>query len=63
MYSADFKDPICISRKNLKKAKPENVKRLARWLKLDIDGMSDAQIVKLVWWRITRHHKRRVEDL
>lgn len=63
MYSADFKEPLCISKKNLKKAKPENVKRLARWLGLHIDGMSDRQIVKLVWWRITRHHKRRVEDL
>lgn len=42
----------------LKKAKPENVVRLAKWLKLDIDGMSHRHIVKLVKWRITRHKKR-----
>lgn len=38
----------------LKKAKPENVIRLAKWLKLDIDGMSISQIIRLIRWRITR---------
>jgi len=63
MYSVDYKEPLCISKNNLKKAKIENVKRLAKWLKLDIEGMSDRQIIKLVWWRITKHHKRIVEDI
>lgn len=39
---------------NLKKAKPENVIRLAKFLKLNIDGMSMRQIIKLVYWRIRR---------
>ena len=37
---------------NLKKAKPENVIRLARFLKLRIQGMSIGQIIRLVHWRI-----------
>ena len=38
----------------LKKANPENILRLAKWLRLHVDGMSYNQIVKLVKWRITR---------
>lgn len=41
-------------RSTLLKAKPENVVRLAHYLKLHIDGMSIRQIAKLVYWRITR---------
>ena len=45
---------MAISRADLKKAKPENVIRLAKWLKLNIEGMSIRQIIQLVYWRITR---------
>ena len=45
---------MAITIAQLKKAKPENVIRLAKWLKLDIEGMSIQQIIKLVRWRITR---------
>jgi len=44
---------------HLKKAKSENVIRLARWLKLHIDNMSMRQIIKLVYWRITRNPNSR----
>ena len=53
MYSANYKKR-CITKADLKKAKPENLLRLANWLKLYTDGMSHRQIAKLVWWRITR---------
>ena len=43
-----------ITTKQLKKAKPENVIRLSKWLKLDIEGMSLRQVIKLIRWRITR---------
>lgn len=43
---------------HLKKAKPENVIRLAKWLKLHIEGMSIEQIIRLVYWRITRGKTR-----
>jgi hypothetical protein len=42
----------------LMKAKPENLKRLANFLKLKTDGMSHRQIVKLVRWLLTRREKR-----
>lgn len=38
----------------LKKAKPENLLRLARSLKLNTEGMSHRQIARLIRWRITR---------
>ena len=41
-------------RGTLFKAKPDYVVRLARYLKLHIDGMSHRHIAKLVYWRITR---------
>jgi hypothetical protein len=44
--------------KHLKRAKPESVIRLANWLKLRIDGMSNRQIIKLVNWRLSRYEKR-----
>lgn len=43
-----------IMRRHLRKAKPENLLRLARSLKLRVEGMSHRQIVSLVYWRITR---------
>jgi hypothetical protein len=42
----------------LKKAKPENLLRLARFLSLRTDGMSHRQVAKLVRWRITRPSHR-----
>lgn len=38
----------------LRKAKPEDVLRLAKWLRLRINGMSYNQILKLIKWRTTR---------
>jgi len=40
------------------RAKPENVKRLANFLKLRTDGMSHRQTVKLIRWLLTRRDKR-----
>jgi uncharacterized protein YoaH (UPF0181 family) len=45
-----------IKKRHLKETKPENVIRLAKWLKLRIDGMSTKQIIALVAWRL---HKNR----
>ena len=45
-----------MKKSELKYAKPENVIRLARYLKLNIEGMSNRQIIKLVYWRL---HKNR----
>ena len=45
---------MSITKEQLRKARPENVIRLAKWLKLDIEGMSIKQIINLVRWRITR---------
>ncbi len=43
----------------LKRAKPDDLKRLARWLRLrDIDEMSHRQLAKLVHWLLTRREKR-----
>jgi hypothetical protein len=41
--------------KHLREAKLENVIRLAKWLKLNIEGMSIKQIIRLVYWKITRN--------
>lgn len=38
----------------LKKAKRENVIRLAKALNLKVEGMSHGQIARLVHWRVTR---------
>jgi hypothetical protein len=43
-----------LSKHSLREARPENLSRLARFLRLRIDDMSHNQIVKLVYWRITR---------
>jgi len=45
---------IKMEKRWLKNAKPENVVRLAKWLKLEISGMSHRQIIKLVKWRCNR---------
>lgn len=45
-----------MKKSTIKKAKPENIIRLARWLRLRIDGMSIRQIINLVAWRL---HKNR----
>jgi len=55
MFLAEYKKR-CITKSDLKKSKPENLIRLANWLKLHIEGMSHRQIAKLVWWRITREY-------
>lgn len=48
------KPTLHISRAQLRKAKPENVLRLAHWLNLNVDNMSIRQVIRLVYWRITR---------
>jgi hypothetical protein len=50
---------IRLEKRHLKRSKPENLKRFARWLKLrDIDEMSHRQLANLVFWLITRKEKR-----
>jgi hypothetical protein len=48
-----------MKRSTLKAAKPEDVVRLAKWLKLRIDGMKHKQIVSLVYWLLSREEKRK----
>jgi hypothetical protein len=48
-----------IMRRHLRKAKHENLLRLASFLKLRVDGMSHRQISSLVYWRITRNQMNR----
>lgn len=43
------------SRSDLKRAKPEDVARLAKYLRLHVDGMSHRQIVALIMWRLHRN--------
>lgn len=38
----------------LKKTDAQNVRRLAKWLRLKTQGMSISQIIKLVKWRVSR---------
>lgn len=45
---------MIIKRGLLKKAKPENVIRLAIYLKLYINKMSINQIIGLIYWRLSR---------
>ncbi len=42
-------------RSELMKAKPEALVRLAKFLKLDVEGMSHRQISKLIMWRLHRN--------
>ena len=45
---------MLIKIEHLKKAKPENVIRLARWLKLNIEGLNIEQIINLVYYRFVK---------
>lgn len=45
--------------RHLKKARFENLLRLARSLHLDTEGMSHGQVARLVYWRITRNGENR----
>jgi len=48
-----------IRRRHLKRARPEDVRRLARWLKVkNIDQMSDRQLISFLHWLFTRREKR-----
>jgi len=48
-----------VARRHLKKARPENVRRLAKWLKVGrLDEMSDRQLVKFLDWLFKRPEKR-----
>ena len=46
-----------MKKSTLRKAKPEDVVRLAKYLKLRIDGMSHRQIISLVCWLLSRREK------
>lgn len=46
-----------MKRSTLKKSKPENVIRFAKWLKLRIDGMSIKQVITLIVWRLHKNRK------
>jgi len=47
-----------ITKQNLKKAKFEDVLRLAKWFRLNISFMSNDQIINLVYWRASRKEYR-----
>lgn len=48
-----------IRKRHLTRARPEDVRRLARWLKVrDIDTMSDRQLCRFLHWLFTRREKR-----
>lgn len=51
---------IRLEKRHLKRAKHDDVKRLANWLglKYNIDTMSQRQLANLVFWLITRRDKR-----
>lgn len=38
--------------------KKSDLRRLAQSLRLKIDGMSNRQIAKLIWWLLTRRAKK-----
>lgn len=47
-----------MSKATLRKAKPADLIRLAKWLKLNTDVVvSHKQLASLVYWRITRYNK------
>jgi len=49
-----------MSKKSLRQAKPEDVRRLARWLKIkDIDKMSHRQLIRMLDWLFKRAEKKR----
>ena len=43
-----------IDRDQLKSARPADIRRLAIFLGLRIDGYSDGQVLRLVMWRVSR---------
>lgn len=48
-----------MSKGTLRKAKPADLIRLGKWLKLDTDAViSHNQLANLIHWLITRHDKR-----
>lgn len=49
-----------LEKRHLKRAKPEDLRRFARWLGLkhDIDTMSHRQLANLVFWLLGRQQKR-----
>jgi len=48
-----------ISTSILKKCKPENVRRLAKWLKVKhLDSMSHRQLCAFLGWLFSRREKR-----
>jgi len=51
---------IRLEKRHLKRAKPEDLRRLARWLGLkhNIDTMSQRQLASLVFWLLGRREKR-----
>jgi hypothetical protein len=51
---------IRLEKRHLKRSKPENLRRFARWLglKRDIDTMSHRQLANLVFWLLGRKEKR-----
>jgi len=44
-----------ITKNKLKKAQPDALIRLAKYLRLKIDNMSTRQTTNLIYWRITRN--------
>lgn len=47
-----------MTREEIMRARAEDVRRLARFLRLQIDGMSDRQVRRLVWWRLRPRRSR-----
>lgn len=48
-----------ITKKQLRKAAPENVRRLARWLRVrNIDTMSHGQLIRFLDWLFKRADKK-----
>ena len=48
-----------ITKKNMRKTRMQDVRRLARWIGLrDIDKMSDRHLIRLLDWYFKRPEKR-----
>jgi len=48
-----------LTKAELRSAKPENVRRLAKFLRLrGVDEMSDKQVIRLILWLLKRCEKR-----
>ena len=46
-----------ISKDDLRRAPPEAVLRLAKYLRLRTDGMSVRQVIRLIRWRLHRNRR------